>query len=810
MSSLRCDHCLGDINPSQVIYDEINGSHKIFCCEGCRTIYSIIHEHGLDEFYQKRKGWIPGRFESKEVNAEHFRNLIMTLSDDESQIEFIISNIRCASCIWLIEHFLKKKNGITYVRVNYATHMAVIRWNPQKISLEKVLKNVTSLGYLPRPFIKHGVEDELKKEKNDLLIRFGTASFFSMQLMIYSIALYAGYFQGIEIYYKKIFQFIAWALATPVMFYCGSIFIKNAFSGIKNRTLNMDTLIVLGSGSAYAYSIVMIFMGGEVYFDTSSMIITFILLGRFIETSAKMKATSQLRMLLSLQPEEARVLRDSGEIMIPLKELRKDELIIIKPGEKIPVDGIIEDGMADIDESMLTGEPLPVFKSKDSKVYAGTINLNGRLKVRVVSVSDTVLTKIMRALTDAQAKKAKIQNLADRVVGWFVPFIIVISIITYLFWHLNTHDIKIALMNSVSVLVIACPCALGLATPLAIVIGTTMLYKIGIIIKDPSILEIASDVNTICFDKTGTITEGKPHLMRIINYARLEDEEIHRIAASLEMGSEHPIAMAIVKSLRNNNLYPIGEFNAIPGMGVKGIINGRSVLMGNKRLLDDLNVIIGEKEIDDYRDYSEKGYTVTGLAIDGALMAWFIISDKIKEGADGVIERLHAKSKEIILLTGDNTRSALEIGKMIGIKEIYADLLPHEKSEIIKKLKSEGKKVIMVGDGINDALSLQEADAGIATGGATDIAVESAKVVIMKRDLRLIEILFEVSKKTYSLIKQNLFWAFSYNLVAIPIAVTGNIHPIVSAISMVISSLIVTGNSLRLLRLKKLSFHGVQ
>ncbi len=810
MSSLKCDHCLGDLNPSEIIQDKIDGSQKFFCCEGCRTVFRIIHEHGLDEFYRRRKGWIPGRFESVNVNAEHFRDLVRVMSSDESRIEFIISGIRCASCIWLVEHLLKKKSGIIDVRVNYATHMANIRWNPEKITLQEILEVITSLGYLPRPFTKHSSEDELKREKDDILIRFGTASFFSMQLMIYSIALYAGYFQGIDIYYKKIFQFIAWAMATPVMFYCGSIFIKNAISGMKNRTLNMDTLIVLGSGSAYVYSIMMIFRGGEVYFDTSSMIITFILLGRLIETSAKIRATSQLRTLLVLQPDEARLLRDSGEVMVPLRELRECDLIIVKPGERIPVDGIVEDGMADIDESMLTGEPLPVFKSKDSKVYAGTINLNGRLKVRVVSVNDTILMKIMRALIDAQAGRAKIQTLADRVVGWFVPIIIIISITTYLYWYIGTHDVKIALMNAVSVLVIACPCALGLATPLAIVAGTTVLYSAGIIIKDPSSLEISSGIDTVCFDKTGTITEGKPYLIRIINYSRLEDHEIHRISASIEMGSEHPVAMAIVKSLTTDALYPVSEFGAIPGMGVKGIINGKTVLMGNKRLLDDFNIIIGEKEMADYAYYTERGYTVAGLAMDGVLMAWFIISDRIKDGAHSVIERLRAGSKDIVLLTGDNIKSALEIGKMAGIKNIYADLLPHEKTEIIKRMRLNGRRVMMVGDGINDAPAFQEADISVATGGATDIAMESAKVVMMKRDPRLIETLFEVSEKTYSVIKQNLFWAFSYNLVAIPLAVSGKIHPVVSAISMVISSLMVTGNSLRLLRLKKPFLHGIQ
>lgn len=806
-----CNHCLSEVSPDSAIIDRINDKELIFCCSGCNAIYRLIHEQGLGEFYEKRSGWRPGRPEIREIMPEEFDEYIKERSQGEKELEFIVSGIRCASCIWLIEHIIKKIEGVSDIRINYATYRARLRWKPEKTGLGDILKKISSLGYIPKPSIETEITQELVREKRDLLIRFGTASFFSMQLMIYTVALYAGYFQGIEESLRRAFQLIAWILATPVMFYCGYPFIRNAIRGFKNRSLNMDVLIFLGSFSAYAYSVAIIFLVSflkiplktEVYFDTSAMIITLILLGRFIEQGAKIKATSALQALLSLQPQEARVLKDSTESIITLRELKRDDLIVVKPGERIPVDGTIIEGSSEVDEQMLTGESMPVFKATGLMVFAGTINLNGRIIVKVESIKETLLSKITQAVLDAQAKKAMIQNVADRVVGIFVPAIITIAVFTFIYWFLR-HGMGIALMNSVSVLVIACPCALGLATPLAILIGSTNLYSRGIIIKDGNIMEIAPEADTVFIDKTGTLTEGKPSLIDIISYDGPK-ERLHIIGASIEQASGHVVSKAIIKDLKRESFIPLKEFKEVPGMGIRGQLyteendlKDKEILVGNMRLLEESGVSLSERQKRDFDEFTIRGYTLVGLSIGGVLKAWFIISDRLSPEAEEAIRTLKVMKKRLIILTGDQKGVAQEIARDLGIGEFYAGVLPVEKADIIRNLKEKGKKVIMIGDGINDAPALTEADAGIATGGATDIAVESAGAVMMRKDLNLIIDLIKISRKTLSIIKQNLFWAFSYNIIAIPLAVSGKIHPIISAISMAVSSLIVVGNSLRL------------
>ncbi len=850
-----CAHCLGEIKDGEAIYDEIDGKRLAFCCTGCNAIYRIVHDAGLKQFYEKRLGWRPGRPEISEVNPEDFTDYIKKITDGVAELEFLVTGIRCASCIWLIEHLLKKSDGVIDIRINYATHRARLRWEPENIGLDEILRKVSSLGYTPRPALSIEAEEEMQREKRDLLIRFGTASFFTMQLMLYTLALYAGYFQGIEENIRRLFQWIAWALATPVMFYSGYPFIRNAIRGFKNRTLNMDVLIFLGSFSAYAYSIAIIFLTTtpivplthlpvktEVYFDTSAMIITLILLGRFIEAGAKLKASSSLQSLLSLQPQKARLLKNQEEVLVSVKELKEGDLIVVKPGEKIPVDGMVIEGSSEVDEKMLTGESIPVLKTAGSQVFSGTININGRLIIETKSVKDTLLGKITQAVLDAQTKRPEIQTIADKVVAVFVPGIVFISLLTFLYWYLN-KDTTTAIMNAVSVLVIACPCALGLATPLAILISSSSLYSTGIILKDGTLIEKVARANIVCLDKTGTLTEGRPALIDIIAYEGSK-EELHLIAASLESASEHVVARAITEGRKQRSEVrsriseskenfsstsdlrpltfdfrpPITDFQSFPGMGVKGLIGDSEVIIGNLRFLLSFGIEIKENQKRDYDKYAEKGYTVVGMAIDKILRAWFVIADRIAPSTFRAIEELKKMNKEIILLTGDQRKVAQEVASKLGIEKVYAEVLPLEKAEIIKRLKAftgyrpqaTGYRVfpnilkpvacslLMVGDGINDAPALSTADAGIATGGAADIAAECAGAVFMRKDLNLLITLIKVSEKTLLIIKQNLFWAFSYNIIAIPLAVSGKIHPVISAILMAVSSLLVVGNSLRL------------
>jgi Cu2+-exporting ATPase len=802
MTTLNCDHCLLSFPEKDAVRDEVDGRQKVFCCNGCLGVYRLIHEEGLDEFYQRRQGWTPGPPEHTEVTARSFEGSVRSIGDHR-EIDIHLSGIRCASCIWLIEHFLSKNKGIKEIRVNYATHRARIRWLPEETSLDSVLERIMSLGYVPRPYAVSQAEESLEREKKDLLIRLGTASFLSMQLMIYTTALYAGYFQGIEPSYRKVFELIALALATPVMFYCGYPFLKNTVLGMRNRTFNMDTLIFSGSFSAYAYSVIVIFIGGEVYFDTSAMIITLILLGRFIESGAKARATRSVSALFSLQPKEARLIKagESGMLTVPVSALRVGDRIEVIPGERVPIDSLVVDGTSEVDESMLTGEAMPVKKVRGKEVFGGTMNLNGRLLVEVKRTGDdTVLSQVIRAVEDAQSRRAPIQKVADRVVVWFVPAIVVISTSTFLFWFMRGSPTT-ALMNAISVMVVACPCALGLATPLAVLMGSTLLASKGILVKGGDIIEAIAHADYISFDKTGTLTAGMPALITTVNYG-MEERSLRVLAASIERNSEHSIARALCKGISESDLFAVDEFRARPGRGVEGVLNGERLAIGNASFLESFGAEITEDRRRDFSSLSAQGNTVIGLALGRELKGWFVISDELRPEAPELVEDLRRYGYHMALITGDHRSVAENIGSKAGISTIIAEVLPVQKAGCIREIKESGHRVVMVGDGINDAPALMEANVGVAVGSATDIAIESADVVLMRPDLRLILRLVRISGKIFAIIRENLFWAFSYNLIAIPLAVSGKLHPIISAAFMALSSLIVVGNSLRLHRVK--------
>ena len=762
-------------------------------------VYRILHETGLQEFYQRRTGWKAGPPEITEIDPSVFKDFVK-VRDNEAELSITISGIRCASCIWLIEHFLKKDPAITDVKINYATHRAVIKWDTSNATLETILKRILSIGYIPRPAVYSEYQASLEAEKRDLLVRFGTSAFFSMQLMLYSVALYAGYFQGIEHIYRKAFQFIAWALATPVLFYGGYPFIKNSIRGLRQRSINMDILILLGSLSAYLYSVFMIFADREVFFDTSAMIITLILLGRFLEVSARRKAGEAMEKLFQLQPKDARLVEPDGHTkMKPVSSIKAGQKIEVHPGEKIPLDGKVLYGDSEVDESMLTGESKPVYKSTGSEVFSGTLNLNGKLTIEVTRpLKDTVLSQIIEAVQAAQARSAPIQKVADRVVGWFVPAILSVSVLTFLYWFLKTNAVNTALMNSVSVLVIACPCALGLATPLAVLIGSLRASSKGILIKGGDILELTSKTSVVFLDKTGTITEGRPSVTDI--KAFVDEKTLLQYACVAEQASGHTIGNAIASLCKEKTDLTLDTLEVLPGKGVKAIINQTSVLIGNISLIKDHGITINHEAMQFYKKLLDDGKTAVFAAIGNCLAGIFGIIDNLKSDAKEVVENLRNIKLKTIMLTGDNHKVASYIAERAGIEEVHAELDPLKKAEIISKVKSSGKVTMMAGDGINDAPSLTEADIGVAVGRATDIALESSDVVIMKKELMGLYELIRLSRACMKIIKENLFWAFSYNLVAIPLAVSGTLHPIVSALSMAISSLVVVSNSLRLLR----------
>jgi P-type Cu2+ transporter len=792
-----CDHCLQETSKASAISALIDGETKLFCCHGCLGVYELVHSNSLDAFYNQRCDWQPGpppAFVKLEAAAFIDR---VTVTGSESRIELLLSGIRCASCVWLIEKFLMKQDGLLSARINYATHKATIIWDSKKIALDTILNAIRSIGYLPHPSRSNGNADLFAQEKQELLLRFGTAGFFSMQLMLFTAALYAGFFDGMEERYRLAFQLISWALATPVIFYSGYPFLSSAFRSLKRLTLNMDVLVALGSLSAYCYSIAMIVFGGEVFFDTASMIITFILLGRFLEAGSRLKAGNAIAELAELQPHEALLCSDSGETtMVPIAAVQTGEMIEIIPGDRIPLDGTVLDGEAEVNEAMLTGESNPVLKKNGNEVFAGSFSMNGRLRIRVTgNAGNTLLARIIRTVEDSQARKAPIQGIADKTAGYFVPATIILALATFLYWKLTSASTVTALMNAVSVLVIACPCALGLATPLAILVGTTTAGKRGIFVKGGDIFETVSKTTTVVLDKTGTITTGKPSMTDLYEYGIAPSFLQH--IASLEAASEHPAGRAIVAAWQGKLLKTI-EFRATPGRGVSGVIEGTLWQAGSRTFMEEQGVNIHSEQLAQTAALEAEGKTVVMVAFGSMLAGIIGLIDDLREDALPLIAGLRKKELSLKILTGDNQGVADYIAAKCGITDVQAGLGPLEKAAIIHALKAKGECVMMVGDGINDAPALTEADIGVTLGHASGIALESASVAILNDDLRLINTLMKSSSRCFSIIRQNLVWAFSYNLIALPLAVSGVLHPIISALLMVTSSLVVVSNSLRL------------
>ena len=804
----QCNHCLLEFPDREAVHDTIDGQERVFCCKGCSGIYRLIHQEGLDAFYERRK-WnetgIAAFLFNKEPDIKPFAEHV-TESGDVREIDLYVEGIRCASCVWLNEKILLKTEGVEYARVNYATHRAKIRWDPDRTGLPQILKRILSIGYIPKPFSESEQLRVQQAETRDLLVRLGTAGFLSSQLMIYSTALYAGYFQGIDPGTKRLLELIAMLLTVPVLFYSGMPFIRSTLNGFRHLRFTMDSLIIIGAGSAFIYSIYEIFSGGEVYFDTSAMIITLILLGRYIEAAAKGKASETVKRLLELSPKTAVKLVRNQETGVNEREtvqitsLSKGDLVEVKPGEKIPLDGTVIAGESESDESLLTGESRPIAKTPGTEVIGASMNLYGTLTIEVTrTAKDTVLAGIIRAVEDAQAHKPRIQALADRVVGIFVPAILLIALVTILSYLARGSSLHQSLMTGVSVLVIACPCSLGLATPLAVLIFTTMASSRGILIRNGEVIENTARLGHIIFDKTGTITRGKPLLKEVIIADHsLARDHLLSVAASVECMSEHSIGHAICEAAIP--AFPVTGFKAFPGKGVEGHAEGKQILIGNRVLMQEqgIDMTAPGPLHGSVGDFEGQGDTVIFMGWDGVVRAFLVISDIIRDEAPEAVDSAKAMNCTVAIVSGDTDITTRSIASQVGITERLSGTSPVGKRDYIAGIQREKHGVMMVGDGINDAPAITEASVGIAMGRGTEIAIESADAVLIRNDLRLIPYFIALSRKTYTVIKQNIFWAFFYNIAAIPVAVSGVLHPIIAAGAMAASSLFVVTNSLRI------------
>jgi len=725
-----------------------------------------------------------------------------------------ISGMHCASCAQKIESNLRKLKGVKSANVNIATERATVEFNEKTTSEDKITDLIEKLGY---EVIKESREDGeiVDREKAARVSetrRLKRLFLFSLILSvpIFIISMVLEWF-GVMIPDKNIILLL---LATPVQFIAGYRFYKGAFSSLKAKTASMDTLIAIGTSAAYFYSLFVILfpgingLGEEVYFETSAVLITFILLGKWLEAVTKGKASDAIKKLMGLQPKIATVIRDGKEMQIQIKNVMVGDVVMVKPGQKIPVDGIVVEGLSSVDESMITGESIPIEKKKGDKVIGGTMNKHGSFKFKATKIGrDTVLSQIIKLVEDAQGSKAPIQRLADKVSSYFVPAVMIIAIISFSVWYFAFGQTFVfSLSIFIAVLIIACPCALGLATPTAIMVGTGKGAENGILIKNAEALENAHKLTTIVFDKTGTLTKGKPEVTDIIAVDKLNKKEILKYVAVAERDSEHPLAEAINNKAKKERLkVPAAEhFKAVPGYGIIAKY-GKDILLGNRKLMEKYRIRIENEE--EINRLENEGKTVMILALNRRAVGLIAVADTLKEFSKKAVEKLHKMGKEVIMITGDNKRTADAIAKQLGIDYALSEVLPEDKEKEIKKLQQKGKIVAMVGDGINDSPALARADIGIAIGAGTDIALETGQIVLMKNDLRDVVTAIDLSNYTIKKIKQNLFWSFFYNSIGIPIAAgvlyPFILNPMIAGAAMAFSSVSVVSNSLLMKRYKK-------
>ena len=752
---------------------------------------------------------------------------------ENKNIDLKIEGMSCAACAKAIERVVKKLDGVELINVNIATDKASINYNPSKIKLSEIKRVIEKAGYNPVDENNNILvdKDKIKKEKEikTLFTKFIIAMVFSIPLFYIAMGPMVpspiGPWPLPEIINPMSntlnYALIQLILVVPIM--CvGYKFYINGYKSLISLSPNMDTLVAIGTSSAFLYSVyttIQIANGSlgnvhhhQLYYESAGIIIALILLGKFFESKSKGKTSEAIKKLIGLQPKTATVIIDNKEIQTPIDEVIVGDIILVKPGEKIPVDGVVIEGSTSVDESMLTGESIPVEKNIGSKVTGASINKNGSIKFKAEKVgSDTALSQIVKLVEDAQATKAPIANLADKVSGYFVPIVITIAVVSaFLWWILGNKDLTFVLTIFISVLVIACPCALGLATPTAIMVGTGKGAENGILIKGGEALELAHKVNTVIFDKTGTITEGKPKVTDIITVNNIDKDYLLQIASSAEKSSEHPLGEAIVRYGVENNLEfkNLQNFNAIPGHGIEVSIDNKNILLGNKKLMNDRNININDLK-NKYDSLANEGKTPMYIAIDNTIAGVIAVADVVKESSKKAIETLHNMGIKVAMVTGDNRNTANAIASQVGIDIVIAEVLPDDKSNEVKKLQEKGNIVAMVGDGINDAPALAKADIGIAIGSGTDVAIESADIVLMKSDLMDVSNAIKLSGATIKNIKQNLFWAFGYNTIGIPVAagilyVFGGplLNPMIAAAAMSLSSVSVVSNALRLKNFK--------
>jgi Cu2+-exporting ATPase len=798
-----CFHC--GLPVTERYHATVGGAERDFCCLGCQAVCCAIFEAGLQGYYQRTPEGVllaPPPEPPKDIDIydlDEVQQEFITRTGDLRDIHLLVEGIHCPACVWLIERVMLREPGVQSANVNLTAKRIHLRWDSRRNKLSSMIRALARIGYSAVPYDPENAEGVIKKANRSMLFRLFFAGFAMMNMIWISIALYSGADKG---EFRDFFHWMGFALATPTLLYAGYPFYRGAIGGMRVGRLTMDLPIAVGLSVTYAYSTYITATAnkiGEVYFDTVTNLIFVILIGRYLEGMFRHQALSATKRLMELQPRVATVMLDGREQITPTRGVRLGDHVLIKPGYKVPVDGIVLEGHSAVDESMLSGESVPVSKSIGAKVSAGTLNTSGALLVEVSStLQNTTLAKIIRLVEEAQASKAPIQRMADTIVPWFVLVTLICAALTFFIWQRDSFEL--ALMAATSVLIITCPCALGMATPMSVAVASGLGAKHGILIKNGLVLETLSKVTHFVFDKTGTLTEGRMSVAHMRTAPDFSAQDILRVAAAVERYSEHAAARAIVAEARQLNFRDVAVqgFHASAGLGVQADVNGKSVLLGSLEWLVRNGITPNSGLQAEAHEFEDEGMSCVHCALGTAHVALFALTDKLREDAPQLVNELRAAGIGMTLLSGDRRAVAVAIARQLGGMDVIAEVLPQDKDQEIQRLQQRGEVVAMVGDGVNDAPALIRADVGIALGSGTDVSVESADIVLMHNELDKVRLATLLSRRTLLTIKQNIGLSFMYNLIMVPLAMMARVDPLVAAITMPISSLVVIGNAARI------------
>jgi Cu+-exporting ATPase len=787
-NKVACNHCHLEFDDEMMIKED----DLRFCCNGCQGVYHLLNEEGLDSFYDKAGSTklSPPMHQldnSSNFDSPSFYDQYVKKDDDGfSKVSLVIEGIHCSACVWLNEKALHKMDGVIEASINFTNNKAIIVWADDVVKLSQIIEMIRAIGYNAFAYDSADGETYANKERKSYYLKMAVAIFASMNIMWIAVAQYAGYFTGITQEVKTILNVAEWFLATPVLFYSGWVFFRGAYYGLKVKTVNMDLLVATGALFTYIYSIYITLMQeGEAYFDSVSMIITFVLIGKFLEILSKKNAADTLDIIGKNIPNEVKVFKDNSIILSKLDDVSVGDIIVVGSGERVLFDGDIVKGSGSFDESNLTGESEPIYKTKGDSVISGTTSIDADIYFTTIKdFEHSTLSNLVTLLESAINKKPKIQQMANKLSEYFSSVILALSFITFVIWWLWPHSFETSFMVGISVIIIACPCALALATPVATLVGLSLGAKKGILFKEAAQLETMAKVDTLVLDKTGTLTMGKPEVINEHIYEGFNKSILYSIVKN----SNHPVAKGIKKYIGQEHEVIFDEYTQVPALGIEAWYEGKAILGGNLQLMKDNDILV------DY--YSDK--SVFYFAIDYKIVAIYELKDKIKEDAQEIILKLSKKGINCIMLTGDNGKIAKSVADEVAIKEYYHSQTPKEKSNFIINLKKNGKTIVMVGDGVNDVLALANADISVVMGSGSDIAVDISDVVLLNDSLKSLFDAFKISTTTFGLIKQNLGISLVYNAITIPLAMAGYVIPLVAAISMSASSLLVVGNSMRI------------